>query len=261
MQLSHRLQGSRYELKYVISEQRAHAIRDHLLRHLVPDEHAIHLPDHAYSVRSLYLDSEDLALCKATLNGERNRFKLRIRAYDVSSTSPAYFEIKRRVDGAIEKDRAAVPRSAIQRLVAGQAPRASDLWPEEDQSGLRVLHRFNQLQHAVAARARLHVAYRRAAYVVPKGNEVRVTFDRDLTGMPFTGGFDTVDGPPFAVPTGGVILELKFTDQFPGWLRRMVQMFALNRCSVAKYVRCATEVSRLHRGHRRRHAFSLARAV
>jgi hypothetical protein len=36
----------------------------------------------------------------------------------------------------------------------------------------------------------------------------------------------------------GVILELKFTDRFPIWLRQMVRHFDLVRVSMAKYVSC-----------------------
>jgi hypothetical protein len=37
---------------------------------------------------------------------------------------------------------------------------------------------------------------------------------------------------------GGVVLELKFTNRFPNWMRQMVGIFDLERTSVAKYVSC-----------------------
>jgi len=37
----------------------------------------------------------------------------------------------------------------------------------------------------------------------------------------------------------GIVLELKFTDRFPNWMRQMVQTFNLFRTSMAKYVTCA----------------------
>ena len=44
---------------------------------------------------------------------------------------------------------------------------------------------------------------------------------------------------------GGVILEIKFTDRFPVWLREMVRVFNLERRSMAKYVVCARQLVRL----------------
>ena len=121
--ISHSLQTSRYELKYLIDEQCARSVRDYARCHLVPDRYAADLPNCEYDVHSLYLDSPDLALCRATRHGERNRFKLRIRFYDDRPDSPAYFEIKRRTDSVIHKRRSAVRRTAVERLLAGQQPR------------------------------------------------------------------------------------------------------------------------------------------
>jgi hypothetical protein len=35
-----------------------------------------------------------------------------------------------------------------------------------------------------------------------------------------------------------VVMEIKFTDAFPLWVRRLVQHFELRRVSAAKYVEC-----------------------
>jgi hypothetical protein len=49
-------------------------------------------------------------------------------------------------------------------------------------------------------------------------------------------------------PFGGlVILELKFTDRFPGWFSDMVQQFGLTRGASAKY--CEDIASLLHPEH------------
>ena len=40
MPFEHVLQASRFELKYVIDEQRAHGVRDFVKNFLEPDEHA-----------------------------------------------------------------------------------------------------------------------------------------------------------------------------------------------------------------------------
>ena len=43
---------------------------------------------------------------------------------------------------------------------------------------------------------------------------------------------------------GGVILELKFTDRFPRWMRLMIRTFDLQRRSMAKYVVCVRRMTR-----------------
>ena len=76
-----RLQTQRFELKYLVSEETARAVRRFVSCHLKPDEFASTLPDNAYPVHSLYLDSPGLTTYQAVQAGEKNRYKLRIRYY------------------------------------------------------------------------------------------------------------------------------------------------------------------------------------
>src|SRR2546423_2235929 len=94
----HSLQLQRFELKYVINEQTARAVRDFLAAYLDVDEFGATQPNFSYPVHSLYLDSEALNLYWHTINGNKNRYKLRLRFYDNNPTSPVYFEIKRRMN-------------------------------------------------------------------------------------------------------------------------------------------------------------------
>ena len=87
-------QRQRREIKYIITEDLALAVRSYLSSYLEPDEFAAGKPDNSYQVHTLYLDSNHLATYRAANDGDRNRFKLRIRYYDDSDYSPVCFEIK-----------------------------------------------------------------------------------------------------------------------------------------------------------------------
>ncbi len=238
MGLRHQIQASRFELKYIISEQCAGAVRDFVRRYLKPDRHGEPEQHCAYTVCSLYLDSADLALCRATIDGVRNRFKLRIRFYDDSPESPVYFEIKRRADNVILKERAAVRRESVSRLLAGHRPKQSDLANGNGES-IRALHRFCDLRRAVEARGQVFVSYAREAYMPPHGNGVRITFDRRLSARNYDRALPLTNSQRgFHPRLGGVILELKFSNRFPSWMSDMVQIFHLERCRMPKYVTC-----------------------
>jgi len=244
MPYHHSLQSSRYELKYLIDETRARAVRDYTRCHLVPDAYALHNPNHEYAVHSLYLDSPDLALCRATRHGQPNRFKLRVRFYDEDPDTPVFFEIKRRLDRVIHKRRAAVDRRALPRLLAGMRPSRSDL-RRRDSGEFGVLDRFGGLCHAIGAEGRVFVSYLREAYVTPRDNSIRVTFDRQLTARRFGGALSLEAAGDVIVPrVGGVVLEVKFTDRVPRWVPNMARMFDLQRCSFAKYVVCVRKLPR-----------------
>ncbi len=233
-----RIHRSRFELKYIVSERCAQAIRDFSSRYLEPDAYARLASDHTYAVSSLYLDSPDLALCRATLDGHKDRFKLRIRVYDHAVEGPAFFEIKRRVDNVILKERAAVRRASVQRLLVGHRPRSVDLveWHPES---FAILQRFCDLRDTVEARGQIVVSYVREAYVAPDGSSVRLTFDRQLSARTSNGAL-TLDRSSngFHPRLGGLILELKFTDRFPSWMSELVEIFNLERRRMPKYVTC-----------------------
>jgi len=244
MPFRHRLQGSRYELKYLIDEPCARAVTGFVQAYLEPDEHALKRPNYEYPVHSLYLDSPDLALCRATLHGERNRFKLRIRVYDGDPSTPAFFEIKRRLDSVILKRRAAVHKSSVPRLLAGQWPHLTDLQQTNHGMYYGALQHFCGLKSTVRAEGTVFVSYVREAYVTPKDNSVRVTFDRRIRTRRYNNVFSVADSPDWIDPgVAGVILEIKFTDRFPIWIQDMVRMFNLDRRSMAKYVTCVRALS------------------
>ena len=247
MPFHHRLQGSRFEFKYLIDEVCARGVRDFVASYLQADEHALGHPNHEYAVDSLYLDSPDLALCRATRHGERNRFKLRIRFYDDCADHPAYFEIKRRLDHVICKQRAAVKRARIGALLAGHPPTYRDLYePTGGQFGS--LERFSSLAQRIHARPQVFVSYVREAYVTAADNAVRVTFDRRLRASACDGDLSVPGGAGGArLLEDAVILEVKFTDRFPRWLADMVRAFDLERRSMAKYVYCVRSLRRAGR--------------
>jgi len=237
------LQRSRFELKYLITERLALQVRQFARQHLVPDPYAVFRPDGSpgYGIYSVYLDNSGLDLMTATVHGHKNRFKLRARYYDENPANPIYFEIKRRVNDAILKERAKVRRVVARQLLISGVPHREDLAEPSDSDQYASLRRFCDLRNKLAAGPKVIVGYDREAWMSADGNSARVTFDRKLTGGPFMGKFSTTSQSDWVTPQviHGVVLELKFTDRFPNWMREMVRVFDLTRTTMAKYVTCS----------------------
>jgi hypothetical protein len=229
-------QRQRREIKYIISEDMALKVRSYLSSYLEPDEYAVGKPDHSYAVHTLYLDSNQLVTYHAANNGERNRFKLRIRYYDDIPWSPVAFEIKRRINEGIVKQRARVNREAVQVLLAGGSPQPSFLHRNNPKEW-NDLQDFWQLVERLQAAPRAHNAYMREAYLNQPDANVRVTIDRAVRICPeFTWNLGTEMTDGVEVFAGVVILELKFTERMPTWLIEMVRGFQLESSGAAKYV-------------------------
>ncbi len=234
-----RLQPQRFELKYIISESKALAVRDFVRSYLQIDEYGEMMPDLSYHIHSIYLDSDSLQLYQDTINGNRNRFKLRMRYYDEELSSPVFFEIKRRKNNCILKQRGAIrgewKREAVPWLLAGHFPDEAHLLSTEPKH-MVAIQRFILLMNQLRASPRAHVHYRREAWISRGDNSIRVTMDRQVACAPeFTPtlGVSTEKVPP--VFGNKVVLELKFTDRFPVWFQVMVESLGLLQTSAAKY--------------------------
>jgi hypothetical protein len=230
-----RMQKQRFEQKYMLNEEQAELIRPEIAAHLDLDENGAGQPNFSYPVHSLYLDSPSLYTFWTTINGDKNRFKLRMRFYDDRPNTPVFFEIKRRVNNCILKQRGGVKKEAVARLLRGHYPGPDDL-VSKDPRALLAVQNFVQLVDSIRAVPMAHVCYLREAYVDPVSDNTRVTFDRDVLTEPReTPTFGTTMVDPSRPFGNRVILELKFTDRFPNWLRLLVERFGLMQCGAAKY--------------------------
>jgi hypothetical protein len=225
----------RLEYKYLISAQQALLVREFVRSHLELDEYGVNQPDCSYTIHSLYLDSDGLKTYWDTINGNKNRFKLRLRYYTQEPDAPVFFEIKRRVNDAILKQRGGVRREAVPLLLAGQLPGPEHLLTSQPKQ-LVAVQRFCQLMLEIQASPKAHVTYRREAWISTHDNSVRVTMDRDVRVAPEATARLQVDMGEHVRPFDGrVILELKFTSRFPRWFQDLVETFGFFRTSAAKY--------------------------
>lgn len=229
--------ASRYELKYIIPERVALEVRAFIQQHLEVDEFGVGKPNLSYPVHSLYLDSDDWEIHRRSVNGDKNRYKLRLRYYNESPRTPIFFEIKRRMKDIIMKQRAAVTRDSVPKILAGHLPERADLKAPGSIEDFMAVEGFLRLMLDMNAKPKMHVAYDREAYVNSHNNEVRVTLDRNVRGVSREDGkllVTMVD--PCLCTTDEVILELKFTGRFPNWYRELVQCFDCFQTGAAKYV-------------------------
>jgi len=229
------MQQQRFELKYIVEEQTALQIRDFVRCYMEMDEYSVGRPNYSYPVHSLYLDSDDLKLYWSTINGDKNRFKLRLRFYSTHPNSPVFFEIKRRMNNCILKQRGGVRQENVAMLLNGYLPAGEHLVSENPKQ-LVALQRFSQLMGQLHGKPKVHIYYLREAYV-SDDDQVRVTLDRQVQAEPnLSHSLKTEMTSPVTSFKNQVILELKFTNRHPDWFRELVRVFHVMQCGAAKYV-------------------------
>jgi hypothetical protein len=233
---------ARYEFKYLISPAQEAWIREATRMYCDPDEYGV---DGTYQVSSLYFDTWDWQLAMQTVEGVRNRYKIRIRTYGFTDEHPVFLENKGRVGTSILKQRALMDRTYVEAVCKGEPP------PDGGFQALRPDHQedltlFLNRMDLTDMRPRLWVAYEREAYGSKFGDGARLTFDRYLKvqAPPEEHPFEPVEEAWQTVVLDGepIILEMKFNGAFPLWMQRIVHGLQLDRVSCSKYVQGAEQL-------------------
>ena len=222
----------RFECKYLITEAQAQAVRRYVAPYVEPDPHAVAQPDHRYPIASLYLDTPDLRLHRETIEGLRNRYKLRVRSYNDSPETPVFVEIKRRNNQVTQKQRCAVKRGDVLGLLTTGERNGKHMPPAER----KVFDEFAQRLQNIGARPIVVVRYEREALCGTFDPSARVTLDRRIRTR-------SMDGPSFRVHDTAydlvegrrVVLELKFNGRCPFWMNNVIHQLGLVRTSYSKY--------------------------
>ena len=204
------------------------------------------IPGKPYIINSLYMDNDALRLYWSSALGEKNRFKLRIRSYTENPEDPVFYEIKRRINLVIVKQRAVMKRQSVD-LLFNRREIPKDYFLKPIPKEIRAFDDFRDTMESMNAGPMAMVRYTREAYMSALEEPVRITFDRELSTLACQEYDPSVwcFGPHWAtMDTVPVILEIKFTDSCPEWVTRMVQRFALERDSFAKYVVCLDGLKR-----------------
>ncbi len=236
---------SRHEAKYHVPVHALDRVRRYMQPFMRPDRYAADKPGFRYRVTSVYLDSENLELYRMTARGIKNRFKLRMRWYDDDSEQPVFLEIKRRADQVVRKRRVAVGHdlaATVLRATAGPSLDAST----ESMRGSAV-DEFAMLAARSRAKPMLLVRYWREAYESLGPDPVRITFDTALEHAVTTTGALLGRGEALQwkpTPHDGAIIEIKFTEVFPAWVRGLIDEMQLQKQSIPKYCLSVDEVLR-----------------
>lgn len=229
----------RYEAKYLINEVQAAEITRYCRDYLSPDPHAPPNSGGRYPVLSIYLDSPTRALLRQTLEKQSRRFKLRVRRYhhfeETDYDGPSFFEVKRRIEGVIQKTRLAVPHEQCEAVLWNGASLPTHSRSEALDTGAD----FFRLRSRLGADPILGVFYMRTAFESESIERVRVTLDRDLRysvlSSPSAGARDMW----WPVRSEGVVLEIKFTNTYPSWITQAIRRLEIMRRGVCKYVVCS----------------------
>ncbi|MBA9088186.1 hypothetical protein FHR92_004682 [Fontibacillus solani] len=218
----------RHELKFMINQHQYFLIRQKLKNLMEQDQNVG--DDGQYHIRSLYFDDMDNSALQDKLGGIRDRSKYRIRIYNCKD-NVIHFEKKIKFNNFIAKLKEPLTRKMYDEILIGNYEVLNQ--PEKPFS----MELYNELKHNLL-QPKVIVDYVREPYVCHNGN-VRITFDKELrTGLHAIDIFDPDLKPVQAIDNDLIILEVKFDEYLPEYIKLAVQLEGLQQQSASKYVIC-----------------------
>ncbi len=212
---------TRYELKYLTDRGQTAFLISRLRGHMEPDRYGL------TTIASLYYDTPDRRLIRASLEKPGFKEKLRLRSYGpASEDSPVFLELKRKASGIVYKRRVQTVLPEVRRFFAGENGLFENRQISRELSWFR--DSGGPLEPACL------VIYDRVAWFEP-GGDLRLTIDfnpryrtehMDLSG--------SMDGIPLC-PEGSAILEIKVQRAMPLWLAAILDDGRIYKSSFSKY--------------------------
>ena len=211
----------RYELKYLLSREQLGALEDAMAAYLSPDRFG------RSTVRSVYYDTDDWRLVRASMDRPVYKEKLRVRSYArAAAEDPVFVELKKKFRGVVYKRRIELPEHAAAAWLAGRLP-----CPEQSQIAREIEYArgfYRTLRPAV------FISCEREAFV--GDGSLRLTFDRDIRFRTQALSLrDGVWGTPLLRPDQ-VLMEVKTNGGMPLWLTDFLTRNELHRTPFSKYV-------------------------
>lgn len=183
-----------------------------------------------YAVYSVYFDNFNLDSYCDKIEGQTNRFKIRLRFYasDIKH-GQINAEIKYKFSNHGLKKKVIIDYRLFKKIM-NRTPLSF-----EDFSTIPELKTFIALQKTGNFQPFIRINYQRQALFSKTDKNIRLNFDQRIDCCRLTNNCG--DGHYIhALPTDKIILEIKYPAYLPYWLIYILKKYSLHRSSISKYV-------------------------
>ncbi|MCR5656335.1 MAG: polyphosphate polymerase domain-containing protein [Butyrivibrio sp.] len=217
----------RNEQKYLVSKPNIEILKLRLEGMLEKDKH---LGDRdAYLIRSVYFDDPYDTCLHEKQDGVEDRKKWRIRTYNCDD-SFIHLECKRKFRGMTQKEGLKITRQEADAAIFGGIEISKERGKLWNEFAMQILTK--------GYRPVTIVQYLRTPYIWGPSN-VRITLDQDLSSSELFEKFYDYDLPIRSIsPKGISLLEVKFDELLPDYMRYMLNLENMRNTSFSKYELC-----------------------
>jgi len=218
----------RHEDKYLLSQGQIALLRCRLNGLMKSDANVDESGQ--YHIRSVYFDDINHSCFHDNKSGTDPREKYRIRIYNRDNLH-IKLELKRKRQGLSNKQSCQITLEQCHALINNKIPELDAQSPE-------LLVKLCYLMQAKHYHPVTITDYNRIPYVYPTGN-VRITFDYDIASSNYVTRFlDEVIPRRLIMPSGQHMIEVKWDEVLPDYIRQTLQTDGIYKKAFSKYCYC-----------------------
>ena len=211
----------RYEIKYILDAGQVEILKQRLVGHMEVDAYGL------TSIASLYYDTPDYRLIRASIEKPPFKEKIRLRSYGLAKeNSTVFLELKRKAYGIVYKRRVPTTQAAVEKFFNYEGDICAD-----GQIAREIAYFRGFYQKLVPA---CLIIYDRTAYFEP-GGDLRLTIDYNpryrVERLDLSTSMDGIS----LLPEGCAILEVKVQQAIPMWLSEILTDAKIYKGSFSKY--------------------------
>jgi len=209
----------RQEEKFVITDAQLLPIYEIITQHIPPDTFG------KYLVQSLYFDTDNWDVIRASIEKPVYKEKLRLRCYGVPDmNSTIYLELKKKYKGMVHKRRISFLMDELHNKTARDIAVA-----DTSQVG----RELDFYLKSMPVYEKVHISYNREAFEDSSG--LRITFDTNIRFRTNMLDYQHPDGGLEVLPEGLIVMEVKTLGGMPLWLAQALSTFGIFPTSFSKY--------------------------
>ena len=216
----------RYEKKYILTEEEKNLLLCRMRPYIEADRYA------KYTICSLYYDTWDFRLIRASIEKPVYKEKLRVRSYGTPADKDKVFiELKKKYNGIVYKRRIETTASDASDFLNGGGDGFSGAVGRFGQIGKEILwfRDFYKVSPQVL------IAYDREAFFAVDGSDFRVTFDENISARTTDLSLKKDVGGEKLLGNGLVLMELKTHSGIPLWMTSLLSENEIYKTSFSKY--------------------------
>ena len=213
----------RHEIKYFMNNLEAQQMRN--LMKLIMNKD-VYAQKQDYYIRSLYFDTLNNKAFVEKILGINERKKIRLRIYS-KDAKEVKLEIKNKYGNYSVKESALLSKQDAQQLISGKT---DILLSSENLVCNKV---YAEMKRDIYI-PQIMIDYEREAYFLPIEN-IRITFDKNVRAARTDGIFENNIPMTGLVESGQCILEVKYDQYIPSYIKNILSSCEMQNCAISKY--------------------------